>query len=149
MSAWRKKAAELLPELAEELSKSESPMVFWIEAEVAFSMAYNKRPINRDFIKRVYEFADWSSLHGEESQDASQDLGTCVAVCFYEHLPTDPIVRADIPQWLTRNDVVDMMELFTYLASEAEYQELLGIYDGKIKEPPYRKPRKGKPRHIR
>jgi len=55
---WQGKALEMLPELAEEISETLSPMCLWTEISFAFEEAYIE-PRNEDLIRRIY-----SSLSG-------------------------------------------------------------------------------------
>lgn len=129
MSDWRSKAAELLPELTEELAEADSPMAFWLEVHWAFEKAYQS-PQNEELIRRIYDFSDWC-VQQDEGEDASTDLPTCVAVCFYEHIPTCPPARADMPRWFTRADVEGSKAIFSYFLSEQDFANLLTLFPGK------------------
>ncbi len=128
MSNWLSKVSEMLPELQEEpgFEFVDNPMSLWHEIWWAFERAYEP-PRDEDFIKRVYEFADWCLVQ-ERGDDASTDLLTCVAVCFYEHIPTNALTRADIPRWFKRDEIVGMRHTFSYFLSASEFEELLALF---------------------
>lgn len=137
MSDWRGKAAELLPELAQELAESGDPMWFWIQVHLAFNNAYQP-PQDEDLIRRIYAFADWS-LQQDDGKGAMNHLPTCVCVCFYESIPTCPPARADMPRWFTRAEVEESKEIFSYFLSEQEFADLLALFPHKQIERPQQK----------
>ena len=127
MQSWRAKATELLPELEEDISSSDNPMGLWIEIAMEFDQAYEK-PRNEDLIRRIHAYADWCLEHGERTERAKTDLPTCVAVCFYEHIPTREASRLDMPRWFTREDIVLMKDTFSYHLNPDEYERLLTLF---------------------
>jgi hypothetical protein len=129
MINWLSKSAEMLPELQEEhgLEFVDNPMSLWLEIWWAFERAYQP-PRDEDFIKRVYEFADWCLVQ-ERCDDASWDLLTCVAVCFFEHIPTNALTRADMPRWFKRHEIVVMRDTFSYFLSASEFEGLLALFE--------------------
>ena len=128
MEKWLAEAVERFPEIQDDLDFEfvDSPMSLWHEIWWAFERAYEP-PRNEDFIRRVYAFADWCSVQ-ERGDNAANDLLTCVAVCFYEHIPTSPAARADMPRWFERNEVLAMRSTFGYLLSASEFDELLLLF---------------------
>jgi hypothetical protein len=47
-----------LPEMQSDIMEAETPMALWVQIVHAFDEAY-EQPQNDDFIKRVYQYADW------------------------------------------------------------------------------------------
>ena len=90
MSAWRKQALEKLPECRRLIEAADSPMALWIELLGECQDASRNQA--EDLICRFYEFARccW--------QSPSADVRTAVACAFYEHLPTTPELRRDMPR---------------------------------------------------
>ena len=125
---WKAKAFELLPEMEDDISSSTSPMGLWIDIGFEFQMAYNW-PRNEDFIRRVYEFSRWC-VEQEPGKSAADDLATAVAISFWENLPRWPEARADMPRWFTRDEITASREIFSYLTSAAEFEELLSLFHG-------------------
>ncbi len=126
MTDWRNTARELLPELEALLREAENPWAFWLDVHGAFEQAY-RPPQNDDMIRRVYAFADWC-LQSGDGDDLSTHLPTCVALCFYEDIPTCKTARADMPRWFKREDVELMKSIFSYHLSEKEFEELLHLF---------------------
>ena len=128
MESWRARALELLPEVDPRCECIDSPMMLWIEIRSPFERAYEE-PRNEDFIRRVYEYAFWCLEHGDDSvADAREHLPTCVAVAFYEDLPTHPATRADMPRWFTRQEVLGMREIFSYMIGASDYDKLRELF---------------------
>lgn len=133
MELWRSRGAELLPELAEQISQAEEPMEAWIEISSSFQKAY-REPRDEDLIRRTYEFAFWSLEHGERDPQAGRDLPTCVVVGFLEEIPIYQASREDMPRWFTRPEVLAMRETFTYLYT-GEFESLLALWDERESSP--------------
>lgn len=141
MEEWRNKAAVMLPELAEEAEEAVNLMSFWIELWYVFEEAYQSpdvvalrvmadesyRPPGEDFIRRVYAFADWC-VQQDGGRRTHDHLPTCVSVCFYEHIPTCPAARIDMPRWFSREDVALMKRTFSYFLTEKEFEDLLALF---------------------
>jgi hypothetical protein len=130
---WREEAARVLPELSDELAESDSPMGFWIEIIMLFDQAYESQT-DGDTIRRIFQYAFRCLEHDEENVGAGEHLPTCVGVVFYEHIPTRPAARADMPQWFSREEVMLMKQIFSCHTSEKDYEDLLALFpspDGK------------------
>jgi hypothetical protein len=128
MCNWREKADEFFPDLAEELSWTDSPMSLWVALYTEFVIAYEE-PRDESLIRRVYEFAEWCMEQEQPGvKDASQHLLTCVAVCFWEPLPTNRLARADMPRWFTYEDIALNRRIFSYFLSDTEFEELLTLF---------------------
>src|SRR5437016_3383475 len=103
---WGKEAFNRFPELLDRFDDVDTPGLLWMELRMAFEEAY-KTPRNEDLISRIFAFAHWCCAQPQGST-AEDDLGTCVAVCFYEHIPGLPEALEDMPRWLSRSDVLTM-----------------------------------------
>lgn len=133
-SDWRDKARELLPELTEEINEAQYPAALWDYIGAEFDFAYEEQPPNEDFIRRVYAYAGWCVQQEQDPKaDAFWDLFTCVAIQFWEPLPTNPAARADMPRWFTRSQIEEDRQFFEYLIGPGEFEELLALFDP---EPP-------------
>src|SRR4051812_24225798 len=100
MPRWRKIASKMFPELADVISEAETPYILWLWLRLAFEKAYEASPRDESLIARAYAYADWCA-RSPRGKMASDDLLTCVAVCFWEHIPEYPAVSADMPRWFT------------------------------------------------
>ncbi len=117
---------QMLPELESQIRTAESPMSLWLEIVFCFDEAYEE-PMNEEFIKRVYGYADWCLLQ-PKGETAEEHLPTCVAVCFWEHIPTIKAPRDDMPRWISFDDVMLNQHFFKYRLTEEEFEELKLVY---------------------
>lgn len=103
-----------------------SPYDLWLVLTEAFKEAY-KAPRNEDLVSRIYCHADWccSQPGGATAED---DLGSCVCVCFYEHIPELPEALVDMPRWFAQSDVLTMKEISSYHVGEEGFQRILLAY---------------------
>lgn len=117
---------KMLPELQSEIEEAGTPMSLWGEIIFYFDEAYEE-PRNEDFIYRVYAYADWC-LAQDVGQTAEEHLPTCVAICFWEHIPTFEPARNDMSRWISFEDVMLNQNFFKYRLSDEEFDELKGLY---------------------
>src|SRR2546421_11738239 len=87
-------------------------MALWIELLGECANAYKKQDEN--LIRRFYEFARWCW------KSPSGDVRTAVACVFYEHLPTTPVLKRDMPRRFGRQAFMELREVFCYHLSPAE-----------------------------
>ena len=123
---WQEVAMQMLPELRSKIETAETPMSLWLEIVFSFDEAYEE-PRNEDFIKRVYGYADWCLSHAV-GETAAEHLPTCVAICFWEHIPTTKAARDDMPRWFSFEDVIANQHFFRYHLSDEEFEDLKGLY---------------------
>ncbi|MGZ8920267.1 MAG: DUF7674 family protein [Limisphaerales bacterium] len=112
MSAWRREAIERLPECRRIAEEAENPMALWIELLSSCEEAYANN--NEDLIRRFYEFARWCW------KSPSDEVRSAVACAFYEHLPTRPAMRRDMPRRVGRAAFAELREVFGYHLSPEE-----------------------------
>ena len=112
MSAWRRQALEKLPECRRVIEAADNSMALWIELLGECQDAYRKQ--DEGLIRRFYEFARWCW------QSPSADVRTAVACAFYEHLPTTPELRRDMPRRFGRAAFTELREVFRYHLSPDE-----------------------------
>jgi hypothetical protein len=124
---WGKEAFNRFPDLIDRFDSVDNPYLVWIELGMAFEEAY-KAPRNEDLISRIYAFADWccSQPRGTTAED---DLGSCVRVCFYEHIPQVPEALEDMPRWFSLDDVLAMKQTFSYMVGEEGFQRILRAFE--------------------
>jgi hypothetical protein len=125
---WQAEALARFPELAGDIRRAENPYQLWTDLHFAFDGAYDSG--NPGMVRRIYEFARWC-CEQPRGKAADDDLLTCVAVCFYEHIPTNPKALKDMPKWWKLKDVQLMKGIFSYLGGEALYAEVLSQFQGK------------------
>ena|SRR5437870_6656644 len=126
---WREAAQRMLPEFQSEIAGAETPMGLWTEIIFHFDDAYEE-PRNEDLIERIYGYADWCLEH-DVGESAADHLPTCVAVCFWEHIPICKAAREDMPRWFSYEDFRANEHFFKYRLETEEWEELKQVYKGK------------------
>ena len=128
MQEWKRKALEILPEIKDDISESDDPMYLWIMIVLAFDEAYEE-PRNESFIKRVYDYEKWCLTQPEHAgETAAEHLLTCVAICFWEHIPTNNSARKDMPRWFSLDEILANQNFFRYLLSDGNFEDLVDSY---------------------
>ena len=123
MDKWKQEATTRFPEFDETARDAwETPYLCWFDLLTALRNAYHA-PRNEDLIRRIYQFAKWCNEQ-PRGKTAADDLPTCVAVCFYEHLPEDTNTLADMPRWFKWSEVVLMKDIFTYHTGEEGFRNI-------------------------
>ncbi len=97
---------EQLPECRRIIQAADNPMALWIDLSCACEDAYKKQ--DEDLVRRFYDFARWCW------KSPSDDVRTAVACGFYEHLPTKPVIRRDMPRRFGRGAFMELREVFRY-----------------------------------
>jgi hypothetical protein len=122
MPPWKQRAEEIFPELVSQFEEADTPYMLWFELRNVFEEAYEQSPPDESLIRRIYQYSDWC-VNQPRGLTAEDDLLTCVAVCFYEHIPQHQAARKDMPRWWR---VEDMSEesIFRYHLSDEEFREL-------------------------
>ena len=106
MSLWRRKALEQLPECKQLIDSASNPMALWIDLQFACEKATSEG--KEDLVGRFYSYAHscWKS--------PSADVRTAVACAFYEHLPTSPVLKRDMPRRFGRTVFLELREIFLH-----------------------------------
>ncbi len=104
----------------------ETPYSLWSNLRDVFKRAYDY-PYKEADIRSIYEFADWSCRQprGETAED---DLLTCVAICFYEHIPEVEAALKDLPRWFKLSEIMTMRQIFSYQVGDAGFERMLEAY---------------------
>lgn len=103
---------EQLPECRRIVEAAENPMALWIKLFRVCEKAYMKP--DEDLIHRFYDFAHWCW------NSPSADVRTAVAFAFYEHLPTTPAMRQDMPRRFGRAAFTELRDVFRHHLSPKE-----------------------------
>jgi hypothetical protein len=119
MSAWRRIATEKIPKQRELIQTSESVGMLWVDLWLRFMDAHHD-PVDDETIRGVYEFARWT---WKESR--SEEMATSTCCHFYEHLPTEPLVRARLRRFMTRDEILELAEVFKHHMSQDEHREFM------------------------
>jgi hypothetical protein len=119
MSAWRRIAIEKIPKLRELIERCESVGMLWVDLWLRFVDAH-REPVDEVTIRGVYEFTKWTC------QDSrSDEIATSTCCHFYESLPTEPLVRAQLRRFMTREEILGCSEIFKYHLSQDEHREFM------------------------
>ncbi len=124
MSAWRRIAIEMMPALQKTIAAVDNPYGLWIELRFEMNRVYEREPVDDALLASIYGYGSWCLA---EAHNAA--LATAALVCFYEHLPTDPPIRADVGRWLSAEDFNGLRNIFGYHLNEKDvddfFQEFL------------------------
>ena len=93
--------------------------MLWVDLWLRFVDAH-REPVDEETIRGVYEFAKWTC---EDSR--SDDIATSTCCHFYESLPTEPLVRAQLRRFMSREDVLGFSEIFKYHLTPDEHREFM------------------------
>lgn len=118
MSLWRRIAIERLPTLQKNIAAADNAYGLWNELRAEINCAYEREPIDNALIAAIYGYGSWCLT---ETHNA--DLATAALVCFYEHLPTDPLPHADVGRWLSVDDFHGLKNIFAYHLSKKEVDD--------------------------
>jgi hypothetical protein len=119
MSAWKRIAIEKIPKQRELIERSESVGMLWVDLWLRFIDAHHE-PVDEATIRGVYEFAKWTC-----KDSRSDEMATSTCCHFYEHLPTEPLVRAQLRRFMTREDISGLAEIFKYHLTPDEHREFM------------------------
>jgi hypothetical protein len=96
MSAWRRKAIELFPDLRQEIEAQDFTIYqLFFELLPRCRDAHNRGDAAE--LEKIYGFGDWCA-----SQNA-EDLWNAAGVAFYEHLADSRRTLEAIPHWVRRS----------------------------------------------
>ena len=127
MSAWRRIATEKIPKQRELIQHSENVGMLWVDLWFRFVDAH-REPVDEETIRGVYEFAKWTC-----KDSRSDDMATSTCCHFYESLPTEPLVRAQLRRFMTREEILGLAEIFKYHLTPEEHQEFMREFTGVTK----------------
>ena len=122
MSTWRRIAIEKLPQHRKLIEDSESVGMLWVDLWLKFVDAH-RPPVDEATVKATYEFASWCLADSENA-----DIATSTICHFYEHLPTEPLVRRELPKHMTRQDFLGLVQVFDYHLSAEEHERFVSEF---------------------
>jgi hypothetical protein len=129
MRTWLTEAKARFGHRPELFEFVDTPYSLWSNLRDAFATAY-QLPYDEATIRGIYEYARWC-VQQPEGRTAEDDLGTCVAVCFYEHIPEIEQAMKDMPRWFTLQEVTHMEGILSYHVGTEGFRKILGCYPGK------------------
>jgi hypothetical protein len=85
----------------------------------------HREPIDEATIRGVYEFARWTL-----KESRSDEIATSTCCHFYEHLPLEPVVLAKLSKFMSRQEVLELSEIFKYHLAEEEHKNFMREFAG-------------------
>jgi hypothetical protein len=126
VSAWRRLALQLFPEHRRIIQSNEFIFSIYQLFFDLLPMTIEAHEIgNNDFLRRVYQFAEWCW----KQKPRSDDVYNAVCVSFYEHLVDHVASRNSIQYWLKPEIFEDIRDIFPPRMTEDEYKQLLDLYN--------------------
>jgi hypothetical protein len=127
MSAWRRKAIELLPQHRPLIERAESPMSLWIDLRLRFldHVASGEQAAER----AVLGYASWCTAEGAGS--GPSDTLTAALVAFYEDLASEKTLWPRFRDWFRPNEFEALVHHFQYHLSDQEFQQLREEFYGR------------------
>lgn len=123
MSAWRRAAIEFLPSQRELVERSEFVGMLWVELWF-LSCDAHRPPVNDAIIRGSYQFAEWTLRNTHDD-----DMATFTCCHFYEDLPEEPLVRKQMPKYLSRADVLGLSDIFKQRIGADGFLKLLSEFE--------------------
>ena len=120
MSAWRRKALELLPQHRTLIEAAESPMALWIELHLRF--CDHVRSGDRAAERAVLEYASWCAHEGAGT--GPSDTLTAVICAFYENIGGEKELWPRFKEWFQPREFEGLATAFRYFLTGAEFQHL-------------------------
>lgn len=117
MSSWRRIALETFPALHRSLAGAGGAGLAWLTLFIALCDAYRQEPPDEEFIADVYGYASWCLHH------RSFTVQVAVISWFYERLPGEKRLRADMPRWLSQGDFEALEGTWAYALADEDLQD--------------------------
>lgn len=124
MSAWRRTAISILPQLRKNVENAENPMALWIELRFEFEQHVNNQ--RWEDCSRILRFASWCI--SSDSGCLPNDTSTAASVAFYEHLAENRDWWKYFKSWFTREQFEMLEPVFLYHLSSDDMDNLKKAY---------------------
>jgi hypothetical protein len=105
-----------LPNLRSRIESAETPMALWIDLWFEFKKSF--AAADSDGVRRTMAYARYCLA------SPSGDVRTAVACAFIEHLPTDPRIKAVLPELLTAEEFNRLEPILRYHVGEGVIAEI-------------------------
>lgn len=118
MSAWRRKALVLFPDLKRELNaRGYSVYQLYFDLLPMERAAHDRG--DRETLCRIHGFAEWCLTQREK------ELWNSAGVCFYEHLFDEPRLWDKVIPWLSPSVIETVKDLWELRLGGERYRQLL------------------------
>lgn len=121
MSAWRRKAIELLPEQRRLIESTDTCSYLWTELGFVFSEAAESE--NIDLLRRMFAYAKWC---WKESR--TDDSINGVLCGFYEDVSGRKTQWWTVARFVESSDFRELESVFRYFLNEEQYKEFAEFY---------------------
>ncbi len=121
MITWQEKALELFPDLRPDIEE-EGASIYTLFFELLPRCEAAHVAGDTSELQKIYGYAEWCS-HRQE-----KDLRNAAAVAFYEHLVDEPLMREQIPLWLSPEIFKQVSGLLEWRMGPAAFAVLKSRY---------------------
>jgi len=127
MSAWRRKALQVIPELRVIIESSNNVTYLWCELESVFSDCFEKE--NNELLHKILKYAEWCV--SEESGDSSGETAQAVYCGFLETITYNRKYYPSFKEWFSPAQFEKYKGSFMYALDDKQYKFLEGLYYGR------------------
>ena len=117
MSAWRRKALELFPDLRSEIQRGDAT-IYTMFFELLPRCRTAHRQGDEGELEKIYGYAEWCF------RQRASDLRNSAGVSFYEHLGDHPETRDEMHGWVKPSIFEDVAGLLEYRMGEEELAKI-------------------------
>lgn len=121
MSAWRRKAIELLPEHRHLAETADTPMFLWTELGLVFSKASQHQDIPT--LSKLFDYAQWC---WKESRSDDSINGALIG--FYENIPSRKEDWWTVPRFIGTADFIGLEHVFRYFLTNDQFEQFCDFY---------------------
>lgn len=128
MSAWRKRALELFPDLRSDIEPDDATIyTVFFELLPRCLEAHDRGDLEE--LTRIYGFAEWCF------PQQAKDLWNAAAVAFYDHLGDSPVTVRAMPKWVKPDIFVDIQPLLAARIDATAFDDLRKTYGSRRMAP--------------
>lgn len=132
MEEWRAKAFEYFQDFHDLIEEETGPIGLWIQLRYKLVRAYDKEPLNEEFIGKIYDYASWC-LEQPSTGDANTDPSSAVAG-FIEDIPRDERISDDLYRWMSAETFDGSENLFRYSLSDEKFERFAANFHNRKKD---------------
>lgn len=104
-----------------------NPWALWLDVRYLFDTACKRTPADLGLVGRVWRYALWCAVQ-PRGETVDDDLFTCVACNFLEHVPEIPAAVEDMPNRIPWRDVEAWRDIFSHHAGETGFEAIREVY---------------------
>ena len=128
MSAWRKRALELFPDLRVEIEPSDATIyAVFFELLPRCREAHDRGDAGE--LAKIYGFAEWCF------RQKAKDLWNAAGVAFYEHLGDSQATLRAMPKWVKPDIFAEIQPLLAARMDPSTFEELRKSYGSRRMAP--------------